>query len=186
MADSNFVQKTSDFFKKNALGRLIVAVVTLILGIFTLLNPAIPLEGYVLFLAVALLLIGAVYILASFSGLKNSESKGAAMVSIVFGVVVIVLALVIFASKATIAKYLPVFYGFTLMLGGISVAYNAFRQKAINTLWKVNLAVGVVVAVLGVFILANPGFAGKTLGIWFGLGLALRGAAGILEFVKTK
>ena len=148
MADSNFVQKTSDFFKKNALGRLIVAVVTLILGIFTLLNPAIPLEGYVLFLAVALLLIGAVYILASFSGLKNSESKGAAMVSIVFGVVVIVLALVIFASKATIAKYLPVFYGFTL--------------------------------------LANPGFAGKTLGIWFGLGLALRGAAGILEFVKTK
>ncbi len=169
-------------FKKSRWFPLATGIVMIIFGILCISNPSARMEMVATYLGLAVLLYGFVMIL---SGILTREDGKAGFTNIAFGVVLAVLAVIIFANKSLIGKYLPTLTGFIMILIGGADLFRAvvLLKNGVKT-WWIGAIPALIVLVLGFIFLLSPGYVGQTIGIFTGLGLIVTGVSGLIHFIQ--
>ena len=96
-------------FKKSKWFPLVVGLVSIIFGIMLLLSPQAKMENIALFFGLAVALYGLFTVLVA---VMNRDNKKLFATDLLFGIVLIVVTIFIFANLALIGKYLPTLVGF--------------------------------------------------------------------------
>ncbi len=171
-------------FKKSRWFPLVVGIISILFGILCLTNPQAKMESIALYIGLAVLLYGLFAILL---GVLNKEDKKVRLSNIVFGLVFVILAIIIFANLSLIGKYLPTLVGFIFILVAIAdlIRSVTLLQNGLKTWWMSALP-AIVVLVLGFIYLLKPGYVGSTIGIFTGITLLINGVSGLINFVQFK
>lgn len=171
-------------FKKSKWFPLVVGLVSIIFGIMLLLSPQAKMENIALFFGLAVALYGLFTVLVA---VMNRDNKKLFATDLLFGIVLIVLAILIFANLTLIGKYLPTLVGFLMILSAFAEIVRSFSLMSGGLKsWWLGIVPAVIVLILGFVFLLNPGFVGASFGIFSGITLVINGIAAIVNFFQLK
>ena len=161
--------------KKSQLNSLASTIILIVLGGVLLLHPGDTLNLAVRLVGVALVLVGAVGIIAQM--MKQEEKQ---IVSLLVGVVEILAGLVVLAAPSFVASLFPLLVGIAVVLYGISDFIAAWRLKnaGAHNAWALILAA--ITVILGVVLVFNPFRTLTTLVRVLGAVLIYKGVTGLL------
>ncbi len=171
-------------FKKSRWFPLVVGLVSIVFGILLLLTPQARMENIALFIGLAVALYGLFSVVVA---IMNRDNKKLFLTDLLFGVVLIILAILIFANLALIGKYLPTLVGFLMILSSLAEIVRSFSLKNAGLKsWWLGIVPAVVVLILGFVFLLKPGFVGASFGIFTGITLVINGIAAVVNFFQLK
>lgn len=171
-------------FKKSRWFPLVVGLVSIVFGILLLLTPQARMENIALFIGLAVALYGVFSIVVA---LMNRDNKKLFLTDLLFGIVLIVLAILVFANLALIGKYLPTLVGFLMILSSLSEIVRSFSLKSGGLKsWWLGIVPALIVLILGFVFLLKPGFVGASFGIFTGITLVINGIAAVVNFFQLK
>lgn len=171
-------------FKKSSWFPLVIGLVSIVFGILLLLAPQAKMESIALFAGLAVALYG---LFALFMAFMNRDAKKLFLTDLLFGIVLIVLAILIFANLALIGKYLPTLVGFFMILSSLAEIVRSFSLKSsVLKSWWLGIVPALIVLILGFVFLLNPGFVGASVGIFTGITMVINGIAAIVNFFQLK
>ncbi len=173
-----------DSFKKSRWFPLMIGVLSIVFGILCLTNPAAKMETIALYIGLAVAAYG---LFSCLVAVLNRENKKLLASNLILGIILIVLAILVFTNLTLVGKYLPTLVGFVMIISAIA---NLFRSVVLmkNGVkgWWIGAIVAAVVLVLGIIILLNPSFVGQTIGIFTGIVLLVNGISSLINFVQFK
>lgn len=171
-------------FKKSRWFPLVVGLVSIVFGILLLLTPQARMENIALFIGLSVALYGLFALLVAF---MNRDDKKLFLTDLLFGIVLVILAILIFANLALIGKYLPTLVGFLMILSSLAEIVRSFSLKSSGLKsWWLGIVPAFVVLVLGFVFLLNPGFVGASFGIFTGITMVINGIAAVVNFFQLK
>ena len=171
-------------FKKSRWFPLVVGLVFIIFGILLLLSPQARIENIALYLGLAVVLYGLFSVVVA---IMNRDIWRLFLTDLLFGIVLIVLAVIIFANLALIGKYLPTLVGFLIILSALSEIVRSFSLKSGGLKsWWLGIVPALVVLILGFVFLLKPGFVGASFGIFTGITMVINGIAAFVNFFQLK
>ena len=171
-------------FKKSRWFPLVVGLVSIVFGILLLLTPQARMENIALFIGLAVALYGLFSVVVA---IMNRDNKKLFLTDLLFGVILIILAILIFANLALIGKYLPTLVGFLMILSSLAEIVRSFSLKSGGLKsWWLGIVPAVVVLILGFVFLLKPGFVGASFGIFTGITLVINGIAAVVNFFQLK
>jgi len=178
------IKESYENFRKSRWFPLIIGVVYVVFGILCLVNPEAKMESIAMLIGIAILLAGLIQIL---SGIVNRADKKSLVSNMIIGVVLVVLAILVFVNLELMGKYLPTIFGFMMVLSGLSsLLHSITMYRAGVKNWWINAVIAVIVLVLGIVFIANPGFVGQAIGIFTGIVLLINGLSNLISFVLFK
>ena len=161
-----------------------VGLVSIVFGILLLLTPQARMESIALFIGIAIALYGLFSVVVA---IMNRDNKKLFLTDLLFGIVLIVLAILVFANLALIGKYLPTLVGFLMILSSLAEIVRSFSLKSGGLKsWWLGIVPAVVVLILGFVFLLKPGFVGASFGIFTGITLVINGIAAVVNFFQLK
>ena len=117
----------------------------------------------------------------------NRDNKKLFLTDLLFGIVLIVLAILVFANLALIGKYLPTLVGFLMILSSLAEIVRSFSLKSGGLKsWWLGIVPALIVLILGFVFLLKPGFVGASFGIFTGITLVINGIAAVVNFFQLK
>lgn len=180
----------SNFFKavKNSVKHwylpLIVGLIFIGLGIYSLFSPAESYLALALLFSISFLVGGASDII--FSILNREELEGWGW-QLAMGILTFLFGILLINNPAISIVTLPFVVGFVVLFRSIMAVSTSLelRNYYIRD-WGYLFALGLFGALFAFILLIRPDFAGLSLVIWTGLALILMGASGIFISVKLK
>ena len=161
-----------------------VGLVSIVFGILLLLTPQARMESIALFIGIAIALYGLFSVVVA---IMNRDNKKLFLTDLLFGVVLIILAILIFANLALIGKYLPTLVGFLMILSSLAEIVRSFSLKSGGLKsWWLGIVPALIVLILGFVFLLKPGFVGASFGIFTGITLVINGIAAVVNFFQLK
>lgn len=161
-----------------------VGLVSIVFGILLLLTPQARMESIALFIGIAIALYGLFSVVVA---IMNRDNKKLFLTDLLFGIVLIVLAILVFANLALIGKYLPTLVGFLMILSSLAEIVRSFSLKSGGLKsWWLGIVPALIVLILGFVFLLKPGFVGASFGIFTGLTLVINGIAAVVNFFQLK
>ncbi len=103
---------------------------------------------------------------------------------ILFGLALLIIGILFFAAPTTSAKILASTVGIVLILQGLVRAFAAWRMKEAGLSRTVIIILAAVLLILGIFLLANPGFLIAYYYIVFGLIMIANGLVNLLGVLR--
>lgn len=100
---------------------------------------------------------------------------------LVSGIATLVLGLVTVINPAVTAVTLAFFFGLFLLITGVIDVVTALVSAGAKKLWFLELALGGVVALLGIYLLQRPGLALATFVVYVALALIVRSIIHVVE-----
>lgn len=171
-------------FKKSRWFPLVVGLVSIVFGILLLLTPQARMENIALFIGLAVALYGLFSVVVA---IMNRDNKKLFLTDLLFGVVLMILAILIFANLALIGKYLPTLVGFLMILSSLAEIVRSFSLKSGGLKsWWLGVVPALIVLILGFVFLLKPGFVGASFGIFTGITLVINGIAAVVNFFQLK
>lgn len=171
-------------FKRTKWFPLVVGLVSIIFGILLLLAPQAKMENIALFVGLAVALYGSFSVVVA---LMNRDNKKLFLTDLLFGIVLVVLAILIFANLALIGKYFPTLVGFLMILSAIAeIIRSVSLMNGGLKSWWLGLVPALIVLILGFVFLLKPGFVGASFGIFTGITLVINGIAAVINFFQLK
>ena len=171
-------------FKKYRWFPLVVGLVSIVFGILLLLTPQARMESIALFIGIAIALYGLFSVVVA---IMNRDNKKLFLTDLLFGIVLIVLAILVFANLALIGKYLPTLVGFLMILSSLAEIVRSFSLKSGGLKsWWLGIVPALIVLILGFVFLLKPGFVGASFGIFTGITLVINGIAAVVNFFQLK
>lgn len=171
-------------FKKSRWFPLVVGLVSIVFGILLLLTPQARMESIALFIGIAIALYGLFSVVVA---IMNRDNKKLFLTDLLFGIVLIVLAILVFANLALIGKYLPTLVGFLMILSSLAEIVRSFSLKSGGLKsWWLGIVPALIVLILGFVFLLKPGFVGASFGIFTGITLVINGIAAVVNFFQLK
>ena len=161
-----------------------VGLVSIVFGILLLLTPQARMESIALFIGIAIALYGLFSVVVA---IMNRDNKKLFLTDLLFGIVLIVLAILVFANLALIGKYLPTLVGFLMILSSLAEIVRSFSLKSGGLKsWWLGIVPALIVLSLGFVFLLKPGFVGASFGIFTGITLVINGIAAVVNFFQLK
>ena len=161
-----------------------VGLVSIVFGILLLLTPQARMESIALFIGIAIALYGLFSVVVA---IMNRDNKKLFLTDLLFGIVLIVLAILVFANLALIGKYLPTLVGFLIILSSLAEIVRSFSLKSGGLKsWWLGIVPALIVLILGFVFLLKPGFVGASFGIFTGITLVINGIAAVVNFFQLK
>ncbi len=161
-----------------------VGLVSIVFGILLLLTPQARMESIALFIGIAIALYGLFSVVVA---IMNRDNKKLFLTDLLFGIVLIVLAILVFANLALIGKYLPTLVGFLMILSSLAEIVRSFSLKSGGLKsWWLGIVPALIVLILGFVFLLKPGFVGASFGIFTGITLVINGIAAVVNFFQLK
>jgi uncharacterized membrane protein HdeD (DUF308 family) len=162
----------------------VVGLVSIVFGILLLLTPQARMESIALFIGIAIALYGLFSVVVA---IMNRDNKKLFLTDLLFGIVLIVLAILVFANLALIGKYLPTLVGFLMILSSLAEIVRSFSLKSGGLKsWWLGIVPALIVLILGFVFLLKPGFVGASFGIFTGITLVINGIAAVVNFFQLK
>ncbi len=169
--------KTINSTVKNWWLLLIVGIIFLGVGIYTMTSPQDSYVALALLFSISFIVAGILEIIFSISNRKVMENWGWALF---IGIVTLVLGVLLFSNQDVTEAILPFYVGFLVLVRSVQGISYSLDMKSYGILdWGNVMVVSVLGAILSFILLFNPYFAGMTLVFWTGLVLILAGVAGI-------
>ena len=161
-----------------------VGLVSIVFGILLLLTPQARMESIALFIGIAIALYGLFSVVVA---IMNRDNKKLFLTDLLFGIVLIVLAILVFANLALIGKYLPTLVGFLMILSSLAEIVRSFSLKSGGLKsWWLGIVPALIVLILGFVFLLKPSFVGASFGIFTGITLVINGIAAVVNFFQLK
>ena len=161
-----------------------VGLVSIVFGILLLLTSQARMESIALFIGIAIALYGLFSVVVA---IMNRDNKKLFLTDLLFGIVLIVLAILVFANLALIGKYLPTLVGFLMILSSLAEIVRSFSLKSGGLKsWWLGIVPALIVLILGFVFLLKPGFVGASFGIFTGITLVINGIAVVVNFFQLK
>ena len=161
-----------------------VGLVSIVFGILLLLTPQARMESIALFIGIAIALYGLFSVVVA---IMNRDNKKLFLTDLLFGIVLSVLAILVFANLALIGKYLPTLVGFLMILSSLAEIVRSFSLKSGGLKsWWLGIVPALIVLILGFVFLLKPGFVGASFGIFTGITLVINGIAAVVNFFQLK
>ena len=161
-----------------------VGLVSIVFGILLLLTPQARMESIALFIGIAIALYGLFSVVVA---IMNRDNKKLFLTDLLFGIVLVVLAILVFANLALIGKYLPTLVGFLMILSSLAEIVRSFSLKSGGLKsWWLGIVPALIVLILGFVFLLKPGFVGASFGIFTGITLVINGIAAVVNFFQLK
>jgi uncharacterized membrane protein HdeD (DUF308 family) len=162
----------------------VVGLVSIVFGILLLLTSQARMESIALFIGIAIALYGLFSVVVA---IMNRDNKKLFLTDLLFGIVLIVLAILVFANLALIGKYLPTLVGFLMILSSLAEIVRSFSLKSGGLKsWWLGIVPALIVLILGFVFLLKPGFVGASFGIFTGITLVINGIAVVVNFFQLK
>ena len=180
---SNFVKTVTNTVKHWYIP-LIVGLIFIGIGIYTLLSP---LESYLtlsILFSLSFLFSGLSEIMFSISNHKEIDNWGW---TLTFGILTFLLGLLLIMNPAISITTLPIYVGFVVLfrsIMGISYALELKNYGIID--WGNLMAVGILGLIFSFILIWNPLFAGFTIVVWTGLAIILGGVFSVYLSFKLK
>lgn len=157
---------------------------SIVFGILLLLTSQARMESIALFIGIAIALYGLFSVVVA---IMNRDNKKLFLTDLLFGIVLIVLAILVFANLALIGKYLPTLVGFLMILSSLAEIVRSFSLKSGGLKsWWLGIVPALIVLILGFVFLLKPGFVGASFGIFTGITLVINGIAAVVNFFQLK
>lgn len=166
--------------KKAKLGSVLVALVTVVIGIVLVAHPGNALISIFRILGIALMLAGIIGVISYF---RHKDEKN--LYNLLFAVIEIIVSVVILAHKEFAISVYPVIVGILLILDGIGNLLDAFTMKKSNQAsWKLAVVLAVITLIIGLVILFNPFVTVEVLVAITGIALIYEGVVNLLIGLK--
>ena len=178
------MKKLYNSFKQSKWFPLVMGIFFAICGIICMMNPQGQMEQLALYAGVVFLIYGLGWIVV---GIRSKDDQKHRITSLVIGAVVVILAILDFANLPLIGKYLPTLFGFAMILTAIlDMLRTVTLKQSGQQSWWIGIIPAVVVLVLGFVFLFQPGFVGKSFGIFFGITLLIIGISSLISFFQLR
>ena len=158
---------------KNGMNSLIVAIIYIAFGVLMILFPGVMANIVCILIAAALLVFGALKLLAYF---RKDKEQAAQSFDLVGGVILLILGVLILLFQRRFLNILPILFGIFLLISALIKLQNAFDVKRFGgEKWWMVLLFSVVSIVLAILLIARPGFMVKASFIVIGIFLLIDG-----------
>jgi len=149
-------------FKKSKWFPLIMGIISLVLGVIGLINPKMRMESIALVAGIVFLIYGLLQII---NGIAVKDNTALRVSSIIFGLIMIVLAILDFANLGLVGKYLPTLAGLFMIVNALSNLIPSFKlmKNGIKSWWLSALP-AVILLILGILFILLPGYIGQAFG----------------------
>lgn len=142
------------FIKVVQSNMLVQAIVFILLGLFIIFWPGITITT-IIYLFAAIFAISGIASLISYARTSSRSYKSPGVLT--SGILLCVLALIVFLFPQQVASFISLILGIILVLCGVVSAVRSFELRAFGgNSWIVSLVLGVAVAIGGIVIIANP------------------------------
>lgn len=159
---------------------LVIGVILLILGVWTLFTPAKSYVALVIVFAIGFLING---ILETYFAIVNKTNGW----SLALGILSLILGLMLLFNPALSAITLPLYVGFMLMfrsVSGIAIALHLRRHYVID--WGTLMVFSVLGILLSFLMIFNPAFGGLSIVLWTGFAFLASGALSIVFALRLR
>jgi uncharacterized membrane protein HdeD (DUF308 family) len=163
---------------------LIIGVVFIILGIYTMMSPITAFLALTIFFSLSFLFSGLSEIIFAISNKDEIESWGW---TLALGIMTALIGLLLIMNPALSAVTLTLYIGFIVLFRSIAAVSHSMDLKKYGIKdWTSLMALGVLGIIFSFILLWNPAFAGMTAVIWIGIALILLGAFNVFLSLKLK
>lgn len=155
---------------------LIVGLLAIGVGIWMLFRPGLAYEALSIVFAVSFLVGG---IGSCYFAIVNRKNTPAWGWNLVCGLLILVLGIILVTSPGMSAGTLIYYVGFAIVFGGFNTIGLAFALKNAGSSsgWGWNLALGIIIIILGFILMFSPLLAILTIVIWSGIGFITFGVS---------
>jgi uncharacterized membrane protein HdeD (DUF308 family) len=166
--------------KVNWLMVLFKGIIMILLAFLVFSSPADALMAYALYIGIGFGITGLVLVYQGFSIKKGNSGWG----WIVFeGFIDLFLGYILMAHPVLTAAIIPFIIGFWAVYYGVLLIIDSFSGSGSMLL---KLLTGILIVILGNVVMFNPGSAGLTIAIWFGVLLLIVGIYNIIISFSLK
>ncbi len=179
----NFLKIATDAIKHWYMP-LIVGIIFLLTGIYTLFSPVESYLALSIIFSVSFLFSGLIEIIFSISNRQTLDNWGW---TLAFGIATSVFGIILLTNPAISLTTLPFYIGVVIFFRsvvGISYSLDLKKYKVLG--WGDLMFVAVFGIIFSIILMSNPVFAGITIVIWTGITLISSGAYNIYFAFKLK
>lgn len=161
------------------------AVLSILFGLFLIIWPGTTLVILVYILAAGMALSG-IASLISYARMNKKGQRNSAI--LITGLLFLVFALIMFLFPEAFASIFSILLGALLIVSGVANAVRGFSLRVFGgSAWVVMLAVGIIIALGGIIIIANPFDSTVTFVLVLGILLVAKGIIDLLtEFASSR
>ena len=168
-----------EYARKCERNMLISTVVMLVLGMVLSFEPDNSIKVLTGLIAGLFIVIGIVQLI---DYLRQGKMERMTSISLVLGVILIGVGIFLFVNINSLAKFITLLIGLSIMIKGLFKLQYALNIKSVSDKWLYNLIVAFFNLVLGVVLLFNPWDSAVLFLRIVGIILAV---ASVLEFLET-
>jgi uncharacterized membrane protein HdeD (DUF308 family) len=166
--------------KVNWLMVLLKGIIMILLALLVFSNPVDALITYALYIGIGFGIAGLLLVFQGISVRKGNSGWG----WVVFeGFIDLFLGYVLVAHPALTAAIIPFIIGFWAVFYGVLLVLDSFSGTGSMLL---KLMAGILIIILGNVVMFNPGAAGFTIAIWFGVLLLIVGIYNVIISFSLK
>ncbi len=171
-------------FKRIEINVLATAMIYIVLGLLFVLLPGVTERVICYLIAVALALMGIVYIVEFFRGGEASIQKN----SLAVGMLLVLAALFMFLKTSVVVAAIPILLGMSVVVSGVLKLQNAiilYRMK--NKLWIAVLVLSLLCLAFGIVLIEDPFLEANVLITVIGIALLFSGITDIaMLFIMSR
>lgn len=165
------------FLKKTGWTSIITSVITAIVGVVIISNPAVTMQIVAYVLGIVFIAIGAIKLIDYF------VTKGAYdfyNYEMIYGIMAIIIGIITIAYSSTIGTIFRIIIGIWIVYSGIMRLglVTKLKKLQINE-WKYALVIAILILICGIYVLAKA----ETLGIAIGIAILIYSIMDIIEGV---
>ncbi|MCX7548622.1 DUF308 domain-containing protein [Xanthomarina sp. F1114] len=163
---------------------LIIGVIFIALGIYSIMSPQVSFAALTIFFSLSFLFSGMSEVIFSISNKDEIENWGW---SLALGIMTALIGLLLIMNPDISALTLALYIGFIVLFRSIgAISYSIDLRSYGITDWGFLLTLGVLGVIFSFILLWNPAFAGMTAVIWVGMALIILGLFNAMLSLKLK
>lgn len=163
---------------------LIVGLLFISLGVWTLFSPAESYIGLSILFIIAFIIGGIIDMIFAVANKDELDHWGWELAN---GILSLVIGIIMASNPEISMITLPFYIGFVVMFRSMMAISTSIEIKKYRVLdWKNLMAMGVLGLIFSFILLWNPLFAGLTIVVWTGIALVTIGSYGVYFSLKLK
>ncbi len=163
---------------------LLMAVISLILGVIMVIFPQKTMSVICYVIAGAILLYGVIDIISYFT---SKSYEGNFSLTLLRGVVASVIGIIIFIRPSYLSTFIPIVLGILLIIDGItSIQKSVFLKNNNVYFWHISMIESILTLALGIFVLINPLSAQTAIIICLGISFIWYGITSVWNYLYVQ
>lgn len=159
-----------------------------VLGIVLMLQPGAAMDIACIVIGCGLIITGAIGLLISFvKRKKDGEDIGKNnIITIIKSVAIIVVGVLLIAKTRTVVSILPFIMGVLIIANSAVNILQAILNRKQSGKWVISLVVGLITAIIGIFMVFDPFDAAVSQIFIMGLGLSVGGISNLVNGLTVR